>query len=500
MPHSPAPPPAARRPNIVSIVIDDLGWADLACYGSDFYETPRLDRLATRGVRFTDAYATCPVCSPTRASLLTGRYPARVGITNWIAGNPWGRLMGVPYFDALPRSERTAAQYLADAGYRTHHVGKWHLGGEGHGPRDFGFHTNVGGCHMGAPRSYFSPYGIPALDDPIAPTEEAAPEYLTDRLTDEALAVLARHSSGGPHADTPFFLNLWHYAVHTPLQAPAPLVEKYAAKATRLSRDPNGPLVPGEAFPCLHKKDLRVMRRAIQSHPVYAAMIENLDTNIGRVLDALENTGLDTDTLVVFTSDNGGLATAEGSPTCNAPLSEGKGWMADGGNRVCLIAAGAGVHAPGRVCDTPVSSADLLPTLLDLAGVIPTPDTVLDGRSLAPLLSSDPLPEAPLFWHYPHYSNQGGTPACAIRRGRFKLIETFEDARLQLYDLQDDPGETQNLAAQEPGRAARLHAELQAWRANVGAQIPSKNPDHSAMHAGRIPAPDAFGRVPGDDR
>ncbi len=482
-----------RPTHVLLIVIDDLGWADLSCYGSSFYETPRLDALARRGVRFTDAYATSPVCSPTRASILTGRYPARVGITNWIPGNPWGRLVGAPFFHALPRSEVTVAAALRDAGYRTAHIGKWHLGGDGHGPRDFGFDLNVGGCHLGHPPSYFSPYRNPALSD--GPDGE----YLTDRLTDEALTLLAEHADGGPHDDEPLFLNLWHYAVHTPIQAPADLIEKFRHKAVSLGLDSDAALVEGEAFPCLHKKDQRLIRRIVQSDPAYAAMIENLDINIGRLLDGLAQLGLADDTIILFTSDNGGLSTAEGSPTCNAPLSEGKGWMAEGGNRVCLLAAGAGVTAVGSTCRTAVTSADLMPTMLEAVGVDLPEGVLLDGRSFLPALHGDTLDDTAIFWHYPHYSNQGGTPACAIRSGEHKLIEYFEDSRPELFHLPSDPGEQHNLAPTEPAQCQALHDQLRRWRTNLEAHIPGHNPFYHEMLKGSRPCPDDYGHLPGDD-
>ncbi|MEM6757762.1 MAG: sulfatase-like hydrolase/transferase, partial [Planctomycetota bacterium] len=273
--------PDSHRPNILFVLIDDLGYADLGCYGSIFYETPHLDRLAGRGLRFTDSYAACPVCSPTRASLLTGKYPATVGITNWIGGNPWGKLMGVPFFDRLPEGETTVAQALRDGGYHAWHVGKWHLGPESRHPNRVGFENNVGGCHWGAPHEgYFAPWGIETLPDSLDGT------YLTDRLTDEAVALIER----GAQADRPWFLHLAHYAVHTPLQAPPELVKKYEEKARALGLDPEGEIELGDPFPCLHKKDMRIARRTVQSHPVYAAMIENLDTNLGRTFAALQRT------------------------------------------------------------------------------------------------------------------------------------------------------------------------------------------------------------------
>jgi len=456
-----------RRPNILFVLMDDLGYKDLSCYGSEFYETPVLDRLAEEGMRFTDGYASCPVCSPTRASVLTGKYPATVGITNWIPGEARGRLLSVPYFHALPRSEVTLAQVLAEAGYRTFHVGKWHLGGEGHLPQDFGFEVNVAGCEWGNPRKgYFSPYHMPFLED------GPPGEYLTDRLTDEAIRLV--RSAG----DQPWFLYLSHYAVHTPIQAPAPLVRKYEEKAKRLGLDKKQALVEGEYFPCVHKKDQRVVRRILQSHPVYAAMVENFDANIGRLLAAVDELGQTDDTIVVFTSDNGGLATAEGSPTSNLPLAEGKGWMYEGGIREPLLVRWPRVVPPGSTCSVPVTSTDFFPTFLEAAGLPLRPDLHCDGVSLLPLLQGeDRLDREAIFWHYPHYSNQGGTPTCSVRAGDWKLIEFFEDRHVELYNLREDVGEEHDLAAKHPGKVKELREMLAAWRYEVGAKIPPPNPN-----------------------
>ena len=480
--------PEDPRPNIVFILTDDLGWADLSSYGSGFYETPHLDRLRERGVAFTDAYAACPVCSPTRASVLTGQYPARVNLTNWIPGNPWGKLMGVPYFEQLPGHHRTVASELREGGYQTWHVGKWHVGDQ-LGPRDFGFDVNVAGNGWGMPRNgYFSPWGI----DGLADGPEGA--YLTDRLTDEAIGLIRGRG------DRPFFLHLCHYAVHTPVEAPAPLTEKYRRKAAAMGLDRLPEFEEGERMPALHLLDRRVTRRLRQSDPAYAAMVENLDANVGRLLAALEQEGIAGDTLVVFTSDNGGLATAEGSPTCNAPLSEGKGWCAEGGLRVPLIAAWPGRIPAGGTSRAPVTSPDLFPTFLEAAGLPGRPDLHRDGLSLLDAMRGGDGPErGGIFWHYPHYSNQGGTPACAVRSGRFKLIEWFEDGRVALFDLEADPGERRDLAATEPGTAASLHALLRGWRRSIEAQIPEPNPLYEQMLAGAAPRPDALGRIPGDD-
>ena len=417
------------RPNIIFILIDDLGWRDLTCYGSAFYETPNLDRLAAGGLRFTDAYAACPVCSPTRASILTGKYPARVGVTQWIGGFGVGKLCDVPYHHALPINEVSLATALREGGYRTWHVGKWHLGEQSTWPEQHGFDVNRAGCGWGAPRKgYFSPYGCPTLED------GPPGEYLTDRLTDEAIQLI-EHNDG-----TPFFLNLWHYAVHTPIQAPRALIEKYEKKAQALGLDRQLAIIEGEYFPVQHKRTQRVQRRIIQSDPVYAAMIENLDTNIGRLLAALDRNGIADNTIIIFTSDNGGLATSEGSPTCNHPLAEGKGWMYEGGTRVSQIIRWPRVIAPGGVCSVSVTSTDFYPTLLAAAKLPLRPEQHRDGVSLMPVLRGrQRFPQRPIFWHYPHYSNQGGTPACAVRDGDWKLIEFFEDWHLELYHLATIP-------------------------------------------------------------
>ena len=464
-----------QQPNVVFILIDDMGWKDLSCTGSAFYETPNIDRLAAGGMRFTEAYASCPVCSPTRASILTGKYPATVGITDWI---DWGgklhpcrgRVVDVPYLKQLPDTEHTLAAALAEAGYATWHVGKWHLGSEASVTDRFGFEVNVGGCEMGSPAQggYFSPWSITALNAVDVPEGT----YLTDYLTDRAIELIERRD------DRPFFLNMWYYSVHTPIQAKPEKIRKYEAKAARLGLDAIDPFEDGGPFPCDHKRQHHIQRRLVQSDPVYAAMIESLDENIGRLLDTLEAAGVADNTLVVFTSDNGGLATAEGSPTSNLPLAEGKGWMYEGGTREPLLVAWPGRIPPGTVCDTPVTSPDFYPTLLEAAGLPLKPKQHADGTSLMPLLTaSGRLDREAIFWHYPHYGNQGGTPGSSVRSGDYKLIEFFEDGRLELYNLRRDPSEQRNLATSEPDRCRELHAMLIAWRERVEARIPAINPD-----------------------
>ncbi|MEM1060376.1 MAG: sulfatase [Verrucomicrobiota bacterium] len=463
-------PTASRviRPNILFILIDDMGWKDVACTGSEFYETPNLDRLRGEGMLFTDAYAAAPVCSPTRASLLSGKYPARLGVTQYIgAGEEHGKVIGAPYVPYLSRDECSVARALLEEGYRTIHVGKWHLGGPTHLPEEHGFEVNVAGSSWGAPKAgYFSPYEMPYLPD------GPEGEYLTDRLTDEAIRQIEEPDQ------RPWFLFLSHYAVHTPIQAPADLVAKYEAKAERLGIDQAAAIEEGDYFPLEWKKDQRLRRRKIQSDPTYAAMVENLDANIGRLLEALREAQVDDNTIVMFTSDNGGLSSAEGSPTCNLPLREGKGWMYEGGTREPLLVKWPGVVAPGSKCDTPVTTPDFYPTILEMAGAQARPEQHCDGESLLPLLEENGyLEREDIFWHFPHYGNQGGTPGSSIRHKEWKLIEFYEDGRLELYHLTRDPGETNNLVAEEPERTRRLHERLRAWREQLEALEPKPNPD-----------------------
>jgi len=462
------------QPNIIFILIDDLGWRDLTCYGSEFYETPNLDRLAAEGMIFSDAYAACPVCSPTRASILTGKYPATVGVTDWI---DWGKrthpargkLIDVPYIDHLPLDETSLASALNEGGYNTWHVGKWHLGGEAYYPQNHGFDVNVGGCVWGSPANgYFSPYDIPGFEN------GPEGEYLTDRLTNEAIRLIENND------DKPFFLNLWYYTVHTPIQAKAEYIEKFESKAKQIGVDQIEPFEIGEPFPSEHKQHLNVTRRILQSDPVYAAMVYALDENVGRLLETLERTGQAENTIVIFTSDNGGLATAEGSPTCNAPLSQGKGWMYEGGTREPLIFRWPGVVEPGSTCDVPVTSPDFYPTLLEIAGLPLKQEQHVDGVSLLPLLKgAQSLEREAIFWHYPHYGNQGGTPGSSIRVGDFKLIHFFEDDRVELYNLRKDLSEDHDLTEKMPVLVKQMKTQLADWRAGVEAKIPQPNPEYS---------------------
>ncbi|MHC4561547.1 MAG: sulfatase [Planctomycetota bacterium] len=459
-----------KGPNIIFILIDDMGWRDIGCYGSEFYETPNIDRLAGEGMMFSDAYAACPVCSPTRASILTGKYPGRLRLTNYLAGEERGRLLGVPYIKHLALEETTIARALKEqGGYRTYHVGKWHLGPREYWPENHGFDVNIAGCECGMPeQGYFSPWGFPTLED------GPEGEYLTDRLTDEVIRLLR------DNGDDPFFLYFPTYLVHTYIQAKEDDIAHFEAKAERMGLDKVVALVEGENFPCEHKRDQHIVRRVVQSDATYAAMIKCLDDNIGRLMAALEELGKADDTLIVFTSDNGGLATAEGSPTCNAPLAEGKGWMYEGGTREPLLVRWPGKIEAGSTCDTPVTSPDFFPTLLEAAGLDPMPEQHCDGESILPLLTGQggqELADRAIYWHYPHYGNQGGTPGSSVREGDWKLIEFFEDGRLELYNLRDDIAEDNDVAGQFPDITQRLGDKLAAWRESVEAQIPQPNPD-----------------------
>jgi arylsulfatase A-like enzyme len=450
-----------RRPDIVFILLDDMGWRDLTCYGSSFYETPVIDQLAKDGMRFTDAYAACPVCSPSRASILSGKYPARLGLTAFIGDRSRGMLAEVPYLDHLPLEEYCLPRALRGSGYHTWHIGKWHLGREPYTPEAHGYEVNIGGCSWGHPKhGYFSPYQNPAL------TDGPCGEYLTDRLTDEAIKLIESCD------EKPFFLSLCHYTVHIPLEAPAELIRKYEAKAAAMGLDRIDPFEAGESFPAVHKKDRLIKRRTVQSDPVYAAMIENLDTNTGRLINALKLTGRLENTIIIFTSDNGGLSTAEGSPTCNSPLAEGKGWTYEGGVREPLIVRWDGHTVPGSLCREPVTSPDFYPTLLEAAGLPLIPGQHKDGVSFLDALHGKTFSRGPIFWHYPHYGNQGGTPAAAVRDGRFKLIHFFEGGHDELYDLSSDAGENRDIAEELPDVRENLGRELEAWLADTGAIIP----------------------------
>jgi arylsulfatase A-like enzyme len=462
-----AAPASARPPNIVFFLADDLGQRDLGVYGSTFHETPNLDRLAREGARFTDAYAACPVCSPTRASVITGQWPQRTGITDYIGApatpEAWTRntkLRPAPYADRLALDAPTLAKAMKAAGYATFFAGKWHLGPEGWWPENQGFDHNLGGNERGGPyggKRYFSPYGNPRLKD--GPDGE----HLPDRLATETADFIAANR------DRPFFAYYAFYDVHTPLMARPDLQRKYEAKRARLGLR--------EKWGREGERDVRL----VQEHAVYAAMVEAMDLAVGKVMAKLDELGLRENTIVIFTSDNGGLSTSEGWPTSNLPLRGGKGWMYEGGIREPLIVRWPGVTTPGAVIATPVSSPDYFPTLLEAAGTKPAPGQRLDGVSLVPILRGQPAPDRALFWHYPHYGNQGGAPSAAIRRGPWKLIHWFEDDRVELFNLTNDVAESNDVAAREATRVAALKSELAAWQREVGAKFPIRNTSYDPV-------------------
>jgi arylsulfatase A-like enzyme len=463
-----------KQPNIVFFLIDDMGWMDLSCQGSSFYESPNIDSLARDGMLFTDAYAACPVCSPTRASLMSGKYPARVGLTHYIGGpdhckngSEKGKLLSAPYVPFLSTEEKSMATAFKENGYKTWHIGKWHMGKEDYWPDKHGFDINIGGCHAGhppAPNHYFSPWSIPTLE------VKSGDDYLTDRLGDEAVNLIMEND------DTPFFLNMWFYSVHTPIQAKPEKIAKYEQKAKEMELDKVDAIVEGDFFPAEHKREQRIQRRIIQSNPVYAAMIEHLDENVGKILNALDKKGIAKNTIVIFTSDNGGLSTAEGSPTCNFPLSEGKGWMYEGGVREPMLCRWPAVVEAGAKTDAIITSPDFYPTLLEACGLPLEEAQHVDGKSFLPALKGDVFERGSVFWHFPHYANQGGTPGCSIRKGDWKLIEFFE-GEIELYNLVHDIGEAHNVADEHPDRVQELLDELHQWQDEVHAINPSPNPD-----------------------
>ena len=447
--------PCSAKPdlNVVLFLIDDLGWKDLGCQGSTYYKTPNIDRLAAEGMRFTDAYAACNVCSPTRASIMTGKYPARVMLTQWLPAGRWNprqhRMREARFLRALPLEELTLAEALRDAGYVTLHVGKWHLGGPPFSlPAQHGFDVNVAGSEHGAPGSYFYPYKgkwvIPTTGKTVV--KQTLPdgkegEYLTDRLTDEAIALIRQHK------DRPFFLYFPHYAVHTPLQAKDQMVARYE----------------------------KVPQAERQGNPKYAAMVESVDDSVGRIMEVLHELHLDEKSLVIFTSDNGGFARA----TQNAPLRANKGSNYEGGLRVPLIIRWPGQTRPGSVTDVPVISNDFYPTLLEATGLPARPHQHLDGVSLVPVLTGGTLQRQALYWHYPHYNRHPYSfPAGAIRKGTWKLIEHYETGKRELFDLSTDIGEQRDLAGTNPERVEQLASELDAWRRSVGADPMTRNPEY----------------------
>src|SRR5690554_292658 len=443
-------------PNFVFILVDDLGWADIKCnYAESFYDTPNIDKLAARGVLFTQAYSANPVCSPTRAAIMTGKHLNRVGITDWIPGDaPKDRpLIGPQINNELALEEITIAEKLKEANYNTYFVGKWHLGDEGFFPEDQGFDVNIGGHHRGSPPGgYYSPYKNPKLRD------GPKGEYLPDRLTNEGIHIMERSKN------QPFLLFLSYYTVHTPIQASKKFIDEYTQKREVL----NLAEVP-------HQKEGDGWTKMIQEDAAYASMVTAMDENVGRLLDAIDENNLTENTWVIFTSDNGGLSTLtrKNAPTHNGPLRAGKGWCYEGGIRVPLIIAGPEIKNPGTVTDVPSISMDYYPTILSLAGI---GHKDVDGENLVPvLLDEKSIKRKELMWHFPHYHGSAWKPGSAIRKGDWKLVVHYEQDKKELFNLADDPGENDNLAEKFPAKTRRLNKSLNKILKETNGLLPKEN-------------------------
>ena len=441
------------KPNFVFLLVDDLGWMGLGCYGSDFHETPNIDALAASGVRFTDAYAASPVCSPTRAAIMTGRYPSRVDITDWIPGLvPKQPKLSTPEDrDNLALDEVTIAEALKNEGYQTFYAGKWHLGSEGHFPEEQGFDINKGGHDRGSPPGgYYAPFKNPRLED------KPDDHYLTDRLTDESIAFLDQRNQSQP-----FFIYLAYYTVHTPIQGCDQYDDYFEKKAKTLK---------GDAAPIVEHDGLTHSR---QDNAKLAAMTKSLDASVGRLLDALESHGLDEKTVIVFTSDNGGLTTkATPGPASVLPLRAGKGWCYEGGIRVPLIIRAPGVSQPGQVSKELAISMDFFPTILDLAGIKKNPRVHQDGISLMEAIKGGHLNRDTLYWHYPHYHGSTWTPGSAIRSGDWKAIQFYHHEKAELYNLNSDLGEAHNLSESHPEKLQELLIKLGELQKQSKAKLP----------------------------
>lgn len=447
---------AERPPNVLVILVDDLGFMDIGPNNADcFYETPHIDALAESGMRFTDGYAANPVCSPTRYSLMTGKYPTRVQATNFFSGKKSGKFHPAPLRNHMPLEEKTLAEMVRGQGYATFFAGKWHLGpSEEYYPQNRGFDVNIGGYHRGGPytgKRYFAPFENPELK-----VESPSGDHLPARLARETAGFIADHK------DEPFLAYLSFYSVHTPLMGRPDLVAKYKQRAAKIS---------GDEFASeeqVHGQSPRQVR-VLQKHAVYAAMVEAMDEAVGVVLQQLEDSGVANNTVVVFTSDNGGLSTSEGSPTSNLPLRGGKGWVYEGGIREPWIIRYPGVTTPASVSSEPICSIDLYPTVAAIAGA--NVDHEIDGIDLASVLAGGTVDRDALFWHYPHYSNQGGIPGGAIRMGDYKLFERYEDGRVHLYNLANDVSESHDLATEMPDRVNLMRKRLHAWYKSVDAKF-----------------------------
>ena len=450
-----------KQPNVVFILADDLGWRDLSNEGSTFYESPNIDRIANQGMKFTRGYAACQVCSPSRAAIMSGKAPARIKITDWIGaagGKQWNRntrLLPAQYERQLAHEEVSLAEAFQEAGYTTFFAGKWHLGGKGSFPEDHGFDVNIGGHHRGSPPGgYFSPYNNPKMDD------GSQGEQLPLRLGRETADFIRQHR------DQPFFAFLSFYSVHGPIQSTQALWKKYREKAIELEK-PDHRFIIDRTSPV----------RQVQDHPLYAGMVESMDDAVGLVLDTLDELEFTDNTIVIFTSDNGGVSAGDGKATSNLPLRGGKGRQWEGGIREPFYIKYPARVPAGTTCDTPVIGMDFYPTLLELAGLPARPNQHQDGSSLVPLLSGQTILPRALHWHYPHYGNQGGEPSAIVQQGDWKLIQYFEDGRLELYNIVDDIGEQNDQFQNQPKLAQQMADQLQSWLQGVDATMPTSNPN-----------------------
>jgi arylsulfatase A-like enzyme len=485
--------------NVLFFLVDDLGWSDIGCYGSEFYETPNIDQLGKEGVRFTNAYAACHVSSPTRASIITGRYPASINLTDWLPGRlnfPFQKLLNVPVDQHLPYGIATLPKVLKSNGYKTVIFGKWHLGEDSASTVLQGFDLHVpDDWNKGWPNTgYYSPFGMRELDG------GQKSEYLTDRLTDEALKYIDDNS------ESPFFLYMSHFAVHDPIQGRPDLVEKYRKKLEAKSSEGIPPYIlegnpdsknteevtKHNGFRIFEDQTVYIKQR--QDNIQFAAMVESMDGSLGRIIEKLKEKGIDDRTIIIFYSDNGGMSAANfydpetliaedkldaAFSTSNLPLRAGKGWLYEGGIRVPLIIKLPGKNFKSAVCDVPVTSPDLFPTILDLLGIASPAGTLFDGISIRPLLEGkNTIDRDAIFWHFPHYSNHGmQSPGGAIRSGDYKLLEYFENNTVQLFNLKEDSGEKHDLSSEEPERAKMLLQKLHQWRKSINAKMMAPNPE-----------------------
>lgn len=459
------------KPNFLFILADDLGAHDLSSTGSKYYETPNIDRIAAQAMQFTNGYAACQVCSPSRASIMLGQFPARHGITDWIgasAGKAWhkhgrfNKLLPPDYVRNLPAKDTTLAEALHAAGYKTFFAGKWHLGSKGSWPEDHGFDINIGGWDAGSPKGgYFSPFANPNL-----PNVKAG-ENLSMRLANETAKFLRENNP--QVTGKPFFAYLAFYAVHGPIQTSKDKWAKYREKADEMGLADHG-YEMGHFFPI----------RQVQDNPIYAGLVETMDDGVGVVLNELDVLGLTDNTVVVFTSDNGGVAAGDSYSTSNLPLQAGKGYQYEGGIREPYFIKIPWMTKQGDQNSTPVSGTDFYPTFLQLAGLPLRPAQHRDGVSLLPLLQGDTIAQRPLIWHYPHYGNQGGEPSSIIRLGDWKLIYYHEDGHDELFNLRQDPGEHHDVASQNAERVQALHNELMDYLQTVGAKFPLKDSEYDS--------------------